>query len=68
MNIFLCRPPCTRSYCIIYHIYWILNIFLCRPPCTTASPTLCVALCQTPTRSLERWEHIIIIIIIKIHD
>ena len=26
-----------------------------RPPCTTVNPTLCVALCQTPTRSPARW-------------
>ena len=29
-------------------------IEMCRPPCTTASPTLCVAWCQTPTRSPVR--------------
>ena len=42
---------------ILYHISYIfwLNIFLCRPPCTTVSPTLCVALCRTPTRSLATW-------------
>ena len=48
----------------VYFFIFFYILLLLRQLCTTASPTLCVALCQTPTRSLERWENIIIIIMI----
>ena len=62
--IFYQNVACSFSFLCLFFLYSYYILFLLRQLCTTASPTLCVALCQTPTRSLERWENIIIIIMI----
>ena len=53
--IFYRNVACSFSFLCLFFLYSYYILFLLRQLCTTVSPTLCVALCQTPTRSLERW-------------